>query len=136
MHLVVSFLLALFSAAWATKPCGPDTWASRPDRPPEEWTRLATWAVEAKLVARDERIEPFPNCTAKDRKQCAMQDVSIVTFEVLSQVKGGAKAPRIGSRTKLSRGFCAPEPPRDLGSRYRIYGRDAGSYLYLERFDP
>jgi len=119
-------------AARATKPCGPDTWFARNDRPAAEWKEAAKWVVIGKVTARKEILRPFPNCHSADRSQCAMQGASVITVKAARWEKGV----NAGKRLKLSAGFCAPEPPKKAGGTYRFYGREPGAYLFFEELAP
>ena len=111
--LVVPILVSSLSAL-ATKPCGPDTWFAKKDRSEEEWKKLATWVAIGTVTARDERLQPFPNCYLEDMSKCSMEDASVVTVKVTKVEKGAIEK---GSKLKLGSAYCALDPPQAVGKR-------------------
>ena len=122
------FLFAV--VARATKPCGPATWLAHRNRGTDEWTRLADWVVTGKMTARSEKREPYPDCDMEDRSKCSIQDTSTVTLEVESSEKGKISPEK---KWRLKAEFCAPDPPKEIGARYKFYGRNVlpGTYLFF-----
>ncbi len=124
--------LLLTSPAYGLQPCDPDTWYANPNRSSSEWQALASWVVVAELIERIERIEPYPNCSLEDRSKCTMMDVSSVKFLITRSLKGDFSQKSVS----LEKGFCAPNPPKEIGAQYKIYGGlDKGHYIFIEKVD-
>ncbi|MBI4346344.1 MAG: hypothetical protein HY553_05790 [Elusimicrobia bacterium] len=122
-------LAALLAApAGATKPCSPDTWVARPDRPAAEWARLARWVAVARVTARRESVVPYANCYLKDKSGCVQDDQSTVTLKVKRWEKGGPLALK-----SLGKQYCAPPAPNEVGGLYRFYGVSPEGWIYFEK---
>lgn len=126
MILLSALLLFFTGPACATKPCAPNSWAANEDRPSTEWAKMARWIAVGKVSARTELITPYANCYMKDRSKCAMEDRSTIKLDVLRWEKGKERIRR------LSKSYCAPPPPAEIGGVFRFYGNDPGSYIFFE----
>ncbi len=130
MRLLFASALGLLLAApaRATKPCGPDSWYAKPDRPAAEWAAQSSWIAVARVTSREEHTVPFENCYLKDRSGCAMDDRSIVVVSVKRWEKGGPlKIKRLG------KSYCGPTAPAKAGGTYRFYGVGPDAYIYYEK---
>lgn len=127
--LFLLILLLFATPAAATKPCSPDSWFAKPQRPEAEWKEMAGVVFTGTVTSRDEHIAPYPNCSMDDKSQCAMQDSSVVTVKITGWEKGEVAELK---EITLKPGFCANDPPKATGGTYRFYlkAADAGSYIY------
>jgi len=133
-HLPLLCILAAWTPrpALADKPCGPDTWFASPRRPAARYARLATWVAVGEVVGRAEKRIPYPNCALADRSKCAQWDRSVLTIQVERYEKGQGPA-----TLRLTAQRCAPDPPAEVGGRFRFFGREPpDSYLMLEAVTP
>lgn len=131
MSVFLALMLVMAAPSFATKPCSPDSWFSKPQRPASEWEAQARWVAVAKVIARQEKVVPFANCYVEDRSQCAMDDQSTVTVKVVRWEKGGPlKIKRLG------KSYCGPTAPKEVGVKYRFYGLEPDSYIYFEKVAP
>lgn len=132
-HLPCLGLLWLLAAApprpaLADKPCGEDSWFADPRRPAARYARLATWVAVGQVLGRAENRVPYPNCALPDRSRCAQWDRSVLTVRVERYEKGRGPATLV-----LTAERCAPDPPAEVGGRFRFFGREPpDSYLMLE----
>jgi hypothetical protein len=112
--------LGLFAAtsANATKPCWPNTWFANPERAESEWRKDAAMVFLGTIESVSENIHPYPNCMLEDKTQCPMKDSSSIIVSISRWEKGELKERQ---KLSLSSGFCAQNPPKDIGKHYRFY---------------
>ncbi len=115
--LTVIFSLFLVDSAFALKPC-----------PGQEQLRNTKWVIVATLIDRDENFKPYPNCSARDRSECAIQDLSELTFKVESVEQGNLGVGKL----KLQASICSNLIPKNIGQNYKLYGNDKRYFKFAE----
>ena len=93
-----------------------------------EQLKNTKWVIIAKLIDRDEKFEPFANCSARDRSECSMQDVSELSFEVEAVEKGKLSSRKL----KLQADICGNFMPKNVGKSYKLYGNDERYFKFAE----
>jgi hypothetical protein len=128
----IIFLITLLAPLMAnsTKPCSPESYGANSVRSLSEWRDNSTWMAEFKVFNVKENWTPYPNCSMKDKSQCAVQNTGSFETKFLRTIKG-----KITKDTKLTAEYCAKSIPTKPGN-YIFFGNKIGTYKGYDKNHP